>query len=181
MSLLKQLLEDMNIRDMMSMDSGETPDDSMEPDRGTEPQEGENEYDESTHDGLVKFFTDHEYPSDEEVHQLASDMGLEPDELEEQIYALLHAVLKGVGKHNGVPDEDFDPEQLARGIQVEREHTNNDWVAKMIAKDHLSEIPNYYTLLDQMEQGAGVGDSDEGSDDTDSDEREFTFTSQGIE
>ena len=57
----------------------------------------------------------------------------------------------GVGKHNDTPDEDFDQDQLAMGIEIEKEHTDNEDIAKAIAKDHLSEMPDYYTKLKQME------------------------------
>jgi hypothetical protein len=43
--------------------------------------------------------------------------------------------------------EDFDPKQLAMGIEVEMEHTGNRKLAKEIAMDHLSEDPKYYTKL----------------------------------
>ena len=42
------------------------------------------------------------------------------------------------------PDSDFDPKQLAKGIEIEKEHTNDPEKAKEIAKDHLTEVPNYY-------------------------------------
>lgn len=48
--------------------------------------------------------------------------------------------------------EDFDPEQLAMGIKVEMEHTNDPAKAKEIAMDHLVEDPNYYTHLKAMEE-----------------------------
>jgi len=57
----------------------------------------------------------------------------------------------GIGKHNDIPDEEFDSGQLAMGIEVEKEHTDNEDIAKAIAKDHLSEMPDYYTKLKQME------------------------------
>jgi hypothetical protein len=60
-----------------------------------------------------------------------------------------------VGKHNDVPDSKFDPKELAAGIEVEKEHTNNPKIAKSIAKDHLSEIKDYYTRLKKMELEAG--------------------------
>lgn len=50
-----------------------------------------------------------------------------------------------------MPDEAFDPEQLAKGIEVELEHTDSYEEAKEIAKDHLMEIPNYYDYLEEME------------------------------
>lgn len=48
-------------------------------------------------------------------------------------------------------DDDYDKEQLKRGIEVEKEHTLNEVISKIIAKDHLDEFPNYYTGLDAME------------------------------
>ncbi len=55
------------------------------------------------------------------------------------------------GKHKDVPDDKFDPKELAMGIDVEKEHTDNPAIAKEIAKDHLAEIPDYYTRLKKME------------------------------
>jgi hypothetical protein len=48
-------------------------------------------------------------------------------------------------------DKDFDSKQLEIGIEHEMEHTNDIEVAKEIAKDHLSEDPNYYTKLKDIE------------------------------
>lgn len=48
-------------------------------------------------------------------------------------------------------DDDYDKEQLKIGIEVEKEHSKNETIAKIIAKDHLDEFPNYYTGLDDME------------------------------
>ena len=52
--------------------------------------------------------------------------------------------------------EDFDPAQLAMGIRVEMEHTNDKAVAMEIAMDHLTEIPDYYTRLETMEDEANM-------------------------
>lgn len=49
-------------------------------------------------------------------------------------------------------EEDFDPEQLAKGIEVEMEHTDNPEIAKKIALDHLVEHPYYYDYLEEMEE-----------------------------
>jgi hypothetical protein len=57
-----------------------------------------------------------------------------------------------VGKHNNIPDNKFDKKQLSRGIEVEKEHTEDPNISKRIAKDHLSELPDYYTRLDRMEK-----------------------------
>lgn len=60
-------------------------------------------------------------------------------------------VLEG-GLGDGRPDEDFDAEQLAEGTEVEFEHTTDEAAAKEIAKDHLTEHPDYYTGLEEMER-----------------------------
>ena len=71
-------------------------------------------------------------------------------------------------------EEEFDPKELERGIEVEREHkdiwdTLKTWADEhslelpfteeefyaMVAKDHLKEIEDYYTRLDKMESEAG--------------------------
>jgi hypothetical protein len=50
-------------------------------------------------------------------------------------------------KINKTPDSEFDPHELQMGIEVEYEHGVNHDEAKSIAKDHLSEKRNYYSLL----------------------------------
>lgn len=57
-----------------------------------------------------------------------------------------------VGKHNNTPDSKFDQKQLAMGIKIEMEHTKDKELAKSIAKDHLTEIPDYYSRLKKMEK-----------------------------
>lgn len=46
--------------------------------------------------------------------------------------------------------------QMAIGAKIEREHTNSDAEAREISRDHLAEIPDYYTRLKKMEKEAGV-------------------------
>lgn len=56
-----------------------------------------------------------------------------------------------IGKHNDKTDHHYDPEELAMGVEDELEHTSGDKrVAKAIAKDHLSEIPKYYSRTRKM-------------------------------
>ena len=50
-------------------------------------------------------------------------------------------------KHANEPDSKFIAKELKMGIQSEMEHTNNKTCAKAIAKAHLNERSNYYTLL----------------------------------
>jgi len=56
-------------------------------------------------------------------------------------------------KGEEIPDDQFDPVQLAKGIQVELEHTDDAQVAKAIAKAHLLEDSDYYIKLENMETG----------------------------
>jgi hypothetical protein len=54
--------------------------------------------------------------------------------------------------HDDRPDDHYDAEQLRMGIEVEKEHTNDEGLAKKIARDHLDELPNYYSRLSKMEK-----------------------------
>lgn len=49
---------------------------------------------------------------------------------------------------------DFCPVQIAKGIQIEMEHTDDPHKALEIAMDHLTEIPDYYDRLEAMEAEA---------------------------
>lgn len=70
----------------------------------------------------------------------------------ESLYISEQGIPKEVGKHKDVPDSKFDAKELAMGIEVEKEHTDNPAIAKEIAKDHLAELPDYYTRLKKMEE-----------------------------
>lgn len=49
---------------------------------------------------------------------------------------------------------DFCPIQIAKGIQIEMEHTDDPHKALEISMDHLTEIPDYYDRLEAMEAEA---------------------------
>jgi len=51
----------------------------------------------------------------------------------------------------GKSPRDFNPIELAKGMKVEMEHTDNPRIAQQIAMDHLTENPRYYIKLAQME------------------------------
>ena len=59
-------------------------------------------------------------------------------------------LLDGAG--GNLPDVYFNAESLARGIEVEMEHTSNPMVAKIITRQHLFEFPDYYEYLFMMEE-----------------------------
>lgn len=58
------------------------------------------------------------------------------------------------GKADNLPDRDFSAPALAEGAKHEHEHTRDDQVAEEIAKDHLSEDPQYYEKIEKIEKGA---------------------------
>jgi hypothetical protein len=108
---------------------------------------------------IMDFFADNPSPPDDKVHALGEKLGLDPDKFEEKIYQILGSILgTGKAKDSKFLEKDADPKELAMGIKVEHEHTNNKTVAKRIALDHLAEIPDYYTRLKKMEGEAGIKD-----------------------
>lgn len=58
------------------------------------------------------------------------------------------------GIADNLPDREFSSSELAKGETHEHEHTNNDQVAKEIAKDHLRENPDYYEKAEVNEKSA---------------------------
>ena len=51
--------------------------------------------------------------------------------------------------------EDFNPEQLCKGLKVELEHTSDPKIALEITMDHLTEDKDYYKYLAKMEKKMG--------------------------
>lgn len=127
-----------------------------EEEMGPEEPTGEESFEEPGTDDVcadvVEFIKNFESPTEEDFEQAAEQCGMAVEELKLTVFDLAHALLLGIGKHSDVPDEEFDPEELQKGIEVEMEHVNNTLIAKMIAKDHLMEIPDYYNRLDSLEK-----------------------------
>jgi hypothetical protein len=55
-----------------------------------------------------------------------------------------------IAKKHGVTVDKIN-EQLDQGEQVEKEHTTDKKLARKIARDHLDEVPDYYTKLKKVE------------------------------
>ena len=66
----------------------------------------------------------------------------------------------GLADKNNTTDKDVHPEELLMGIEVEMEHTQDKALAKQIALDHLTEIPDYYSRLKRMEATGEAAQSD---------------------
>lgn len=68
-----------------------------------------------------------------------------------------HKDLLPGGLADKIPPSRFDPLQVARGRQVEMEHTSDPELAAEIARDHLSEDPDYYRKLAKIEKSNDKG------------------------
>lgn len=67
--------------------------------------------------------------------------------------------LQDIAKHHKVPTK-YIISALEKGIQVEKEHTTDESVAREIAMDHLWEDPKYYNKLEKVEkldEGKNIG------------------------
>jgi len=107
---------------------------------------------------IIKFFMKNPKPLDADVHKFAQEMGMNEHEFETHIYAILGDILTE-GKSKGFTGK-YDPEQMKMGRQVEFEHTTIPEIADKISRDHLAEIPDYYTRLAKMEKEAGVDENE---------------------
>lgn len=58
---------------------------------------------------------------------------------------------EALAKKHGV-DVDYIHKQIKMGMKVEKEHTDNEDVARQIALNHLDEFKDYYTRLKKAEK-----------------------------
>ena len=117
-------------------------------------------------DAVLDYFADASGSFRDLVATITNDYGIDADRanqiakmIMETVPQMIHIkyaakdVLPG-GKGDNKADSDFNPKQIADGVKIEAEHTPNPKIRKEIAKDHLTEMPDYYTKLKQMEKGA---------------------------
>jgi len=71
----------------------------------------------------------------------------------------------GIG--DGKSPDQFDPEQISKGIKVEMEHTDNPRIALEICIDHLSEDEFYYTVKNNPEDSAQFNAAEDANKDDD--------------
>jgi hypothetical protein len=79
------------------------------------------------------------------------------DNLQDKAPETLNPARQGggsIGRHWSTPSSKFHAAELAKGVKMELEHTDDSRIALEIAKDHLSELPDYYTRLQKMERKA---------------------------
>lgn len=94
--------------------------------------------------GLRKEMSRMEYP-DKDVAKQTVIANLEKDP---KFYSDLHMYFNSDKEGNNIM-ENIDQNELKMGIEVEKEHTQDEALAKKIAMDHLKEDPKYYTKLKQ--------------------------------
>lgn len=82
------------------------------------------------------------------VEELKKRVGL--DQIEPNVKCAAELIPGGLAE--GKKDDEFDKEQIQKGIKVEKEHTDSKDVAKEITKDHLVENDKYYDYLEDMEK-----------------------------
>lgn len=74
----------------------------------------------------------------------------------------------GKSEEMGITEADVDADELAMGMEIEMEHTDDPAIAKRISLDHLSEFGDYYTRLKKLEEDAkkelGLGKDNKKSD-----------------
>jgi hypothetical protein len=87
-------------------------------------------------------------PTIEEISKAIRGAGMAA----EQKQGSIDEALPGGEAQNKTPEQ-FDQIELQKGISVEMEHTQDKEVAANIAMDHLTEDPNYYKKLEEMEKG----------------------------
>ncbi len=91
-----------------------------------------------------KMRCDHEHKNDDTACAICRHHPCDCVEEQEEVEYKGNKIM--VGKHDDVSDSRFDPDELSMGIEDELQHTNDDKrVAKNIAKDHLTQIPDYYS------------------------------------
>lgn len=97
--------------------------------------------------------------TDKKFHKLAIDLGIDEHAAETFIYQELHKIRAG-GMAKGMTIEDLAKrhkvtvqqirEELNKGVEVEKEHTEDLAFGAIIALDHLYEDAYYYTKLKKV-------------------------------
>ena len=96
---------------------------------------------------------DHEHEGVSDVCPICSHHPCECNDEQEEVEYQGNKIM--VGKHKDDSDSRFIPDELSMGIEDEMKHTNDDKrVAKSIAKDHLIQMPNYYSRQRQSKNGS---------------------------
>jgi hypothetical protein len=92
-------------------------------------------------------------PTASEIHEYVQKRMLNKDfddSSKEPVVAAKKDIIPG-GNADKKSPSDFSKKDVERGKAIEKEHTNNDDIAKEITIDHLEEHKDYYVGLEHME------------------------------
>jgi len=118
--------------------------------------------------GLYKQAKTRKLPLSQVFDEFLADRSAELTDKEEELIKLIWTDYARRNLPAAQLDENIDREELKKGIEVEKEHTNDPKIALKIALDHLAEDPKYYTKLATLglEEGdpkIGTGKKPKGS------------------
>lgn len=103
-------------------------------------------------DEILLFFRENPQSSRDQFIALSQDLGVTKEEFEQLEFELCKSMCSRIGKHINHGKETVDETQLQKGIEHEMEHTNDEYIARLIALDHLYEIPDYYDQLSKFDK-----------------------------
>ena len=103
-------------------------------------------------DEILLFFRENRQATREEFLGLAKDLGVSSEELEQLEFELCKSMCSRIGKHVSHGKEPVDEDQLEKGMKHEMEHTDDEYIARLIALDHIYEIPDYYDQLSKFDK-----------------------------
>lgn len=96
---------------------------------------------------IIKRFNEDKRVTLKELEQFAKKNQVSVETLYMTIFDILNEFL-----YRRKEKSNIDDNELKKGIKHELEHTTNKELAKIIAIDHLKQIPNYYTLLSKFDK-----------------------------
>ena len=97
---------------------------------------------------IIKRFNEDRMVTLDELKTLAKGSNVDYDEVVETMCDIFQSLLY---RRKEKRDIKVDATELEMGIKHELEHTKDKGIAEVIAKDHLAEVPNYYTLLKEID------------------------------
>ena len=98
-------------------------------------------------DEVLLFFRENPSASREDFLALDKALSVTREVLENLEFELCKSLCSKIGKNVNHGDETVDEAQLEKGIEHEMEHTSDEYIARLIALDHLYEMPDYYDKL----------------------------------
>jgi hypothetical protein len=105
---------------------------------------------------MLKFFQTYHDPDQNTINNFLKKENLSLTQFLCLCFKLLNSFAShGRFNESGKNINDFDINQLLKGVKVEKEHTNCKIMARRIAMDHLAECQDYYDRLELMEKECG--------------------------